>query len=237
MILRAALALAVLLLPAPVLACRLALVLAIDASASVDAREYLVQRNGLAAALIAPEVQAAFLSDPEPVALAAFEWSGQWNQHIMLDWRLIRSGEDMLEAAAEVSAAERKETRSPTAMGAALGYAAGVLRDGPACTAQTIDVSGDGRNNHGYVPRLAYKHFPLDGVTVNALAIGGATELPGLIRYFETQVIKGPNAFVQEARDYDDFERAMRRKLVREVGRAIAAGSTTMTARSFQERF
>ena len=43
------------LVPTPLLACRLALLLALDASASVDQREYVSQRNGLAAALIAPE--------------------------------------------------------------------------------------------------------------------------------------------------------------------------------------
>ncbi|MFC3117559.1 DUF1194 domain-containing protein [Jhaorihella thermophila] len=46
----------------PAAACRLALVLAMDVSSSVDAREDALQRRGLAAALIAPEVQAAFFS-------------------------------------------------------------------------------------------------------------------------------------------------------------------------------
>lgn len=209
------------LVPTPLLACRLALLLALDASASVDQREYIAQRNGLAAALIAPEVQAAFLSAPQPVALAAFEWSGQWNQRMMLDWRMIRSGEDLLAAAEALSSAQRGSTGFPTAIGAALGFAAGVLGDAPACEQQTIDVSGDGENNHGFPPKLAYKHFPLDAVTVNALSVGGATDLRVLTEYYRDEVIKGPNAFVQQARDYDDFERAMRRKLEREVGRSM----------------
>ena len=208
--------------PAPALACRLALVLALDASASVDETEYVTQRNGLAAALIAPEVQTAFLSDPEPVALAAFEWSGQWNQHVLLEWRMIRSAADLVLAAEDLAASERKSTQSPTALGAALGFAAGLLRDGPFCEQRTIDVSGDGRNNHGFSATLAYKHFPLEDVTVNALAIGGATELSDLVTYFRTQVMRGPGAFVEQARDYDDFERAMRRKLEREVSRAVS---------------
>ncbi len=207
--------------PLPALACRLALVLALDASSSVDNQEYLTQRNGLASALIAPEVQAAFLSAPQPVALAAFEWSGQWNQRVMLEWRLIRSGEDLLMAAEELSSVTRGATGFPTAIGAALGYAAGRLQEAPLCERQTIDVSGDGENNHGYPPQIAYKHFPLAGVTVNALVIGGASNLSGLARYFQREVIQGPSAFVQLARDYDDFERAMRRKLEREVGRAV----------------
>ena len=210
-----------LLLTSPAFACRLALLLALDASASVDQREYVLQRNGLAAALIAPEVEAAFLSAPAPVALAAYEWSGQWNQRVMLDWRVIRTGEDLMTAAQDLSKVRRAATGFPTAIGYALGYGAGLLETAPACERQTIDISGDGKNNHGYAPHLAYKHFPLDGVTVNALAIGGATEIDGLIDYFRDEVIKGPNAFVERARDHADFERAMRRKLEREVGRAI----------------
>jgi hypothetical protein len=44
--------------------CRLALALALDVSASVDDREYLQQRLGLADALDAPQVRDAFLAKP-----------------------------------------------------------------------------------------------------------------------------------------------------------------------------
>lgn len=54
-------ALAIGLWAAPAQACRLALVLAMDVSSSVDAAEDQLQRAGLAAALIDPDVQAAFL--------------------------------------------------------------------------------------------------------------------------------------------------------------------------------
>ena len=57
---------------------------------------------------------------------------------------------------------------------------------------------------------------PCMNVTVNGLAIGGALEdLPG---YFERSLISGPGAFVEIAQDYQDFEKAMTRKLVRETG-------------------
>ena len=46
--------------------CRLALVLALDVSGSVDPMEDRLQREGLARALLAPEVVQAFLRD-EPV--------------------------------------------------------------------------------------------------------------------------------------------------------------------------
>lgn len=54
-------------------ACRLALVLAMDVSNSVDADEYALQRLGLAAALRAPAVRDAFFASEDPVALAVFE--------------------------------------------------------------------------------------------------------------------------------------------------------------------
>lgn len=205
------------LVPVPAVACRLALLLALDVSSSVDAREFVLQRNGLASALISPEVEAAFTSSPEPVALAAYEWSGQWNQRVLLDWRLIYNGEDLLAAAEELGSVRRGANGFPTAIGYSLGFGAGMMSDAPACVRRTIDLSGDGKNNHGFPPELAYKNFPLGGVTVNALAIGGAVDLNGLIRYFRREVINGPNAFVEVASDHSDFERAMRRKLEREV--------------------
>jgi hypothetical protein len=61
----------------------------------------------------------------------------------------------------------------------------------------------------------------MGGVAVNALAIGGAPELAD---WFAQEVIRGPGAFVEVARDYSDFEKAMRRKLEREVAaRAVGA--------------
>ena len=59
-------------------------------SSSVDAEEDALQRGGLAAALVAPEVQKAIFSDPLPVALAVYEWSGRYNQVLLVDWTLIR---------------------------------------------------------------------------------------------------------------------------------------------------
>ncbi|MEO0913156.1 MAG: DUF1194 domain-containing protein [Pseudomonadota bacterium] len=39
-----------------------------------------------------------------------------------------------------------------------------------------------------------------------------------MVEYFESLVIRGPGAFVVEARDYQDYARAMREKLIREIG-------------------
>ena len=199
--------------------CRLALALGLDISSSVDADEDRLQREGLANALASLQVQAAILSVPgETVALAVFEWSGRYQQDMVLNWRMLASSRDVQSAAAEIRASRRSYAEFPTAIGYALGYAAGVFAQAPPCLFQTLDMSGDGVNNEGFAPRLAYANFPLDAVTVNGLTIGGrADDLAG---YYRRELIKGPGAFVEEARDFTDFERAMRRKLLRELGGA-----------------
>lgn len=201
--------------------CRLALMLALDVSASVDEAEYALQQNGMAAALLAPDVQRAFLEGPGPVALSVFEWSGRFQQDLLLDWTLIRSEADLERAAASMQSGLRRSRDFPTAIGYALGFAAARFAEAPDCLFQTLDVSGDGQNNDGFPPGAAYAHFPLRGVTVNGLAIGGAQR--EIVDYFEAEVIQGPGAFVEYAADHSEFEAAMRRKLEREL-RAMILG-------------
>ncbi|KQI68125.1 hypothetical protein AN189_12005 [Loktanella sp. 3ANDIMAR09] len=205
---------------APAEACRLALVLAIDVSSSVDATEDALQRQGLAAALIAPEVQAAFFASSDPVALYVFEWSGRYNQVALSDWRMIETPGDLDAVAAAVSSSIRSHNDFPTAMGHALGHAATVLQNGPRCLFQTIDMAGDGINNEGFGPIEAYDAFPLGDVTVNGLVVNAA-DFEGevnLIPFYTNEVIRGPGAFVEVANSFADYETAMRRKLVRELG-------------------
>lgn len=213
--------------------CRLALALALDVSSSVDPAEDALQRGGLAAALIAPEVQAAFFSGHQPVALAVYEWSGRYNQSMLLDWRLIDDPAALLAAAETIGRSRRATTDQPTAVGYALGFGAGLFRRGPDCLFRTLDVSGDGENNEGFAPAAAYREFPFDGVTVNGLVVNGAdfeAEIT-LIDFYRSEILHGPGAFLEIAQGFDDFERAMRRKLEREVsataiGAGPAAGST-----------
>ena len=74
--------------------CRLALLLALDVSSSVDKVEYSLQSGGLAASLVAPEVVQAFMALPDqPVALAIYEWSGRYNHVSVQDWVLIDTGD------------------------------------------------------------------------------------------------------------------------------------------------
>jgi hypothetical protein len=197
--------------------CRLALSLGLDVSSSVDAREYRLQTDGLAAALTAPEVQEAFLSNPEmPVMLHIYEWSGWQQQVVRLDWTRIETGADIAAVAARLLGQERSFEQYPTAVGFALLYGGRALLQRQDCRQRTLDISGDGTNNDGVSPDVALRDFPLDGITVNGLVIGANVATLG--RYYQQFVIQGDGAFVEVADDYADFERAMRRKLLRELG-------------------
>jgi len=201
----------------PTAACQLALSLALDVSSSVDEREFRLQADGLANALNSPEVAGAILSySGDPIALHVYQWSGQRNQLTVLDWTFLRTPQDLAAAIQTLRDMPRSTARFPTALGNSLGFGAIALRDAPQCARKTLDISGDGRNNHGFGPAAAYRYFPFANVTVNGLAIGG--EDGGILDYYRREVISGPGAFVEFARDFDDFERAMRRKLLREIG-------------------
>ena len=202
--------------------CRLALALAFDVSASVDTREYRLMMDGTARALVSDEVRRAVFAGP-PVALTAYVWAGRREQAIAVDWMLI-DGDTALDRFAARLAAFPRPDGDPlrvwggrTGVGAALAVGAEHLRRAPVCDAQTIDIAGDGVSNDGPDTRR------LDGITVNALAVGGDVPLDhdgavdGLSLWFAQGVIQGPGAFVMVADGYEDFGRAMQRKLVREL--------------------
>lgn len=196
--------------------CRLALALALDVSSSVDRDEYELQRKGLAAALDSADVRHAILRGaPGDVALAVYEWSGRNQQKLHLDWVFLRSSADIDRAVVTLAGMRRSHDEFPTALGHGLAYGALLLERGPDCARRVIDVSGDGRNNHGYGPRTAYRHFPMEGVTVNGLVILGGPA--GVLDFYRDQVRYGPAAFVEVANGFTDFEAAMTRKLYREI--------------------
>ncbi len=215
---RAVLAVLALLIGTPVSAepCRLALALALDVSGSVDQTEYRLQLEGLAAALTDPEVEAAVTAVPgAPVALSVYEWSSSRYQRLLQDWVLINDAEDLRAVAGRLTSVARAPAPEATGLTAAMEYGRALIDRGPACWTATLDVSGDGKNNDWPAPRQAQ----LGDLRVNALVViledrGEAGELPA---YFRAEIIRGPDAFVEVARGFEDYARAMKRKLLREL--------------------
>ncbi len=196
--------------------CRQALVLGLDVSGSVDAVEYRQQLDGLAGALMQPQVQAALLALPgAPMRLAVFEWSGPDSQRLVLDWVTLDSAAVLAGVADDLRQVQRVPMDVSTAIGAAKRYGDGLLAGQRSCWRRVLDLSGDGPSNTGPRPQDS----PMArGVVVNGLVIGAEGGLAGpLAAYYRAHVITGPDAFVEEARDFADYQEAMARKLLREV--------------------
>lgn len=217
------------LLPAVALAqtaCRQALAIGLDVSGSVDRIEYRLQLVGLANALMHPDVREALLAMPSaPVRLMIFEWSGAQDQHILLPWTEITSGADLNTINATLQRSGRLADAHTTAIGSAMELGVARLAAQPNCWKRTLDLTGDGKSNAGPRPREVALPAWAE-ITINALVIGTVSdpltgdkegELAELVAYFQSEVIRGPDAFTETATGFRDFEQAMIRKLLKEL--------------------
>lgn len=206
-------------LTAPVVAqpVDLELVLAVDASSSVNAEEFQLQMQGIAAAFRHPAVVKAIdAAGSAGVAVTLVQWSGSGISAQAVDWTLLSSALSSYAFAARIEAAPRLVEGGATAIGSALLYA-GALLDANAYEGKRriIDLSGDGISNEGDYASTARAHLVRQGVTVNGLAI--LNDEPNLGRYYLAGVVGGPGAFVLTALDFRDFAVAIRQKLVTEI--------------------
>lgn len=220
-------------LAAPVHAqgCRQALAMGLDVSGSVDASEYRLQLDGLAAALASPRVRALLLGGgAAPIRVAVYTWSGPADQRLVLDWTTIDSTGALDSLAATLRAQARQPADEGTALGAAMQTGLTLLSGQTACWRRTLDISGDGRSNLGPDPaRIAAP----PGVTINGLVVGADHQAIGdtrqadikeLSSYYRVNVLRGPDAFVETALGYTAYQDAMTRKLIREMAAIVVGG-------------
>jgi hypothetical protein len=196
----------------------LELVLAVDVSSSVDAGEYELQMNGLAAAFRHPDVLSAIeASTVDGIAVTVLQWSDARAQAVAVEWTRIANATDAARFSERIRTSPRVIPGGATAIGSAIYFALAQIQNNAFDGGRrTIDVSGDGRSNAGPPPLLIHEEAQKRGVTVNGLAI--ANEQPFVDIYYEESVVSGESAFVVRAEDYEDFERAMVEKLIREIG-------------------
>jgi hypothetical protein len=204
----------------------LELLLAMDASASIDMQEYFLQVQALADAFRDPDVISAIrISAPSGVAIALMQWAGPTEQVYAVPWSLVVD-----EATASILASQiEKVPRSPTLGGTAIGDAllAGISllsENNFQGMRHVIDVSGDGRATKGTSPGPVRSYAVSLGMTINGLAI--LNEEPNLASYYQERVIGGAGAFVMEANDFEDFKRAIRMKLIREIVGTLVADAS-----------
>lgn len=213
--------------------CRQALALGLDVSGSVDAREYRLQLDGVAAALGSGPVRAALLEQPEaPVEILVYEWSGPADQVTLLPWTRITDGAALDNAIAVLRGLERRDEATPgTALGVAMLHGARMLME-RSCWRKTLDISGDGKSNLGPRPRSVKPQLEGTGITINALVIGADDlaigdrrqgEIAELSAYFNAEVILGADAFVEVALGFESYAAAMEIKLLRELDGLVLA--------------
>jgi Protein of unknown function (DUF1194) len=206
----------------------LLLVLAADVSRSIDAAKFQLQRDGYTSAVADARVLDTIRAGRNGrIGLTFIEWSGIGAQRIVVDWMTIGDaasakdfGDRLLESPR--SFADR------TSISGAVEFAMAQLARAPfSARRQTIDISGDGTNNSGRDVAELRDQAVAKGITINGLAILSETPLPwnpehtnppgGLDRYYRTNVIGGPGAFVMVARNFESFGEAIISKLIAEV--------------------
>jgi len=203
--------------PANAPAVDLALVLAVDASGSVDRVRFQLQKDGYVAAFRHRRVIEAIQSGPnQSIAVIVMQWTGPALQVIAVPWTKISDAASANAFADAVAAAPRALFGGGTSISGAIDTSRALLFDNPYRAARrVIDISGDGANNRGRAAALARDEAVRDGVGINGLPILALE--PDLDRYYEQNVIGGPGAFVIAARSYETFADAILKKLIAEI--------------------
>ena len=204
----------------------LELVLVTDVSRSIDEGEARLQREGVASAFLSSDVIGAIRSGMlGRIAVAYVDYSSRPFNKLVANWRIIHDQES---AAAFAQALLKMPLTygTRTSISDAIEHAVELIETNAiAGTRRVIDVSGDGPNNHGRLVNEVRDEAVAKGITINGLpiveepgaAFGSRYYLPDLDQYYQGCVIGGPGAFQVPARNFRDFARAIKKKLILEI--------------------
>src|SRR5262244_175166 len=195
----------------------LQLVLAVDASGSVDQRRFELQMQGYVAAFHDARVLRAIQSGAaQAIAVTMVQWTGPALQIQVLPWTLINDAATAQAFATAIVATPRRLFSGGTSISGVIDYAVPLMLESPfKGTRRVIDISGDGSNNRGRPAASARDAAVRAGIIINGLPILALE--PDLERYFIDHVIGGPGAFVIAAESYETFADAILKKLIREM--------------------
>jgi hypothetical protein len=200
------------------------LVIAVDVSYSMDPDEQALQREGYVRALTSRDfLQALREGANAKIAITYFEWAGQFDQKILMPWRLIEGPESADAVAAEIARAPYRRA-SRTSISGALTFAKPLFdNSGYRGLRRVIDVSGDGANNNGALLTPVRDDVLAAGITINGLPImlkrptTSMMDIENLDVYYEDCVAGGAGSFVIPIREREKFIEATRQKLVLEI--------------------
>jgi hypothetical protein len=214
------------------------LLLAVDASGSVDATRFELQRKGYVAAFRSPQVlQAIAGGGKQSIAVSMFQWTGPQMQAEIVPWALIKDAASAKSVAALIETTPRKLFGGGTSISGALDTAMKWFPQSPfRGERRVIDVSGDGSNNRGRSVTKARDEAVTADVVINGLPI--LAWEPDLDYYYKQNVIGGPGAFMIVAKDFDTFADAILKKMIIEIamnGRPRSASQRQAANTSFAD--
>lgn len=194
------------------------LALGVDVSGSVDNTEFGLQMKGYVDAFRSGSVQTAILSTDNmrlgKVAAMLYQWSSSTQQVVSAGWALLDSVGAIEDFADEIEAAVRAFSGN-TGVGNAIAFGASeILSNAYNGMSKVIDISGDGTTNSGIAAAGARDDALDDGIDrINGIAIGNTA----LLDWYKANVIGGDNSFALSAANFEDFGKAIERKLEAEI--------------------
>jgi hypothetical protein len=198
----------------------LELVLAVDASGSVDEAEFTLQLEGIAAGFRDAKVRQAIRSGVHGrIAVNLIVWAEHQMPKDSSGWFLL-SDDGGAEVFARLVEAFPRRQNGATGIGEGVAAAVRAIESNAIeGLRKTIDVSGDGRETapRDFVVLVPQARTMAHSrrITINGLAI--LNEDPSLLDYYRAAVQSGPDSFVMAVEDYTAMASAMRRKLLREI--------------------
>ena len=195
----------------------LQLVLAVDASGSVNETRFELQKRGYAAAFRNPRVIAAIANgNRRAIAVTMMQWTGPTLHVQVVDWQRVSDAASAEAVAAAIDKAPRQLFGGGTSLSGAIDDGMSLLAASPyRGERRIIDISGDGSNNAGRPASIARDEAVRAGVVINGLPITWIE--PGLDFYYRDNVIGGTGSFVIAVDSYDNFADAILNKLVTEI--------------------
>jgi Protein of unknown function (DUF1194) len=207
------------------------LLLAVDASGSVDVTRFELQRRGYVAAFRSPQVlQAIRGGDNQSIAVAMFQWTGPALQAQIVPWTQVKDQASANSVASIIETTPRRLFSGGTSISGAIDYAMHWFPQSPfRGERRIIDISGDGSNNGGRSVTRARDEAVAADVNINGLPI--LAWEPNLDRYYKANVIGGPGAFMIVATDFSTFSDAILKKMIIEIAMNVRPSPTRIGKR------
>ena len=155
-------------------------------------------------------------NDFNRTAIAVTQWGAAGETRVVVPFTLVQDARDAKAFGFRASLIRRWIRASVTSIASGINDARALIEsnefDGQR---KVIDVSGDGQDNGSENLEEARELARQAGITVNGLPISAEDET--LATYYGSKVIIGADSFTHPASGFEDFARAIKEKLLREL--------------------